>query len=665
MIRQVAAWAVSAVLIVSCDATHAFARDDALPWTPSPWFDETSFTTTIEPNVRIHVNAPRTRAGRPARATRLIVFALPNGNTLEQTLGCRMKEGLDWHYDIQHIAAQTRLLRTLEPREQIVLICAEAPGLSWPTFRRTVSDANAKILHMVEQWREQFGADDAKVTLTGHSGGGSFIFGAIEAGDEIPAYVDRIAPLDANYSFDAALHAAKLQHWLKGNDQRRLIVLAYDDREITLNGKKVVGPDGGTFRATGRMRDALRPNFELVESTNPPFRETVGLDGQIHFYVHPNPENKILHTALVGEMNGLVHIQTLGTPQEEKWGQFGGPRAYTKWIQPEPTPNPGQPAPANHSSKKQTAAPQSQLPPRPANAVSGSEFTKQVDGMNLEAREAAILREIAGGNFPEFLRTFKTVEIRGKINEGGKEKEVVASLSVMPDYLAVGSDNDFVRMPMTPQTAQQIAVHFGCVLPTRKMVDAIDSQAEVHVAPRPMTESREAVETFVEHHQIIERQRSGKPLGLLITGIKKDIVLSPRIFERPQRLAIYGWRQLNGQPIQPLTIVHWNRYVDYSHGARLVGGTIELDGKDVKIAELLADPNRCDLVSDEGPIQPPRYPLAAAPSTVTDVIVYITDTGSKYHREGCRFVNKSKTAITLDQASAQYEPCKVCRPPLP
>ena len=38
---------------------------------------------------------------------------------------------------------------------------------------------------------------------------------------------------------------------------RRLIVLAYDDREIMLDGKKVVGPDGGTFRATGRMRDAF------------------------------------------------------------------------------------------------------------------------------------------------------------------------------------------------------------------------------------------------------------------------------------------------------------------------------------------------------------------------------------------------------------------------
>jgi len=172
----------------------------------------------------------------------------------------------------------------------------------------------------------------------------------------------------------------------------------------------------------------------------------------------------------------------------------------------------------------------------------------------------------------------------------------------------VGSDADFVRLPMTPQTAQRIADQLGCLLPTRKMVDAIDAAAELHLAPHPLTEAREAVSTFLEHHQIIERQRAGKPLGLLITGIKKDVVLSPRLFERPNRLALYGWRKLDGQPIQPLTTVHWNRYVDYSHGARLVLNQIEVDGRKRKITDVLADQDLCSLMSDEGPIDPPRYP---------------------------------------------------------
>jgi hypothetical protein len=261
------------------------------------------------------------------------------------------------------------------------------------------------------------------------------------------------------------------------------------------------------------------------------------------------------------------------------------------------------------------------LPARPASAIAGREFVKQMENLSLDEREAAILREITGGNFPDFLRNFKTVSIRGRMQHAGEE--VAVSIEVMPDYLAVGSDDDFVRMPMTPQTAQRIADAFGCILPTRKIVDAIDAHAGLHLEPQPLTQKREAVATFLEHHEIIEGQRrnpllatasseqpSPPPKGegvLLITGIKKDIVLSPRIFERPNRLAIYGWRQLDGRPIQPLTIVHSDRYVDYSHGVRLVRNVIKLEGKDAKIADLLREPERCGLVSDEGPMEPPRY----------------------------------------------------------
>ena len=597
--------------------TGPFARaDESLPWTRSKQFEETNFTATVDSKIRIHVNAPLDAKGEPARATRLIVFALPNSNTIEQTLGCQMKPGLDWHYDIQHVAAQIRLLRTLVPDERIVLLCAEAPGLSWPSFRATHKDANSTIAQLVGKWRKEFGSDDTKVLLTGHSGGGGFIFSVIEATDDIPAYIDRIAFLDANYNFDAATHAKKFERWLKTDGQRRLVVVAYDDREITFNGKKVVGKDGGTFRATGRMRDALGKVFPLTDESDPPFLETSGLDGRIHFFVHPNPQNKILHTALVGEMNGLLQAATLGTPNGGKWGKFGGPRAYTKWVQAEPTPVPiepqtGKPPEATAASKRATNQQlatklQSQLPVRPKGAVAGSQFMKSLEGLNLDAREAAILREITAGNFPEFLRNFKIVPIVGSLKKGGKE--VSGSVEVMPDYLAVGGDSDFVRIPMTPQTAQQIADRFGCVLPTRKIVDAIDRVAEVHLAPHPMTIEREAISTFLEHNQIIEQQRGDKRLGLLMTGIKKDIVLTPRIFERPQRLAIYGWRQLNDQPIQPLTIVHWNHYVDYSHGVRLVRDNVTRNGRHMKISKLLADPNRCGLVSDEGPMTPPRYP---------------------------------------------------------
>ena len=43
--------------------------------------------------------------------------------------------------------------------------------------------------------------------------------------------------------------------------------------------------------------------------------------------------------------------------------------------------------------------------------------------------------------------------------------------------------------------------------------------------------------------------------------------------------------------------------------------------------------------------------------------VYITRTGKKYHRDGCKHLSKSKVAIKRKDAEARgYEACKVCKP---
>lgn len=47
-----------------------------------------------------------------------------------------------------------------------------------------------------------------------------------------------------------------------------------------------------------------------------------------------------------------------------------------------------------------------------------------------------------------------------------------------------------------------------------------------------------------------------------------------------------------------------------------------------------------------------------------DLIVYRTKTGSKYHLDGCRSLNKSKIELTLEEATQRgLSPCKVCKPP--
>ena len=61
--------------------------------------------------------------------------------------------------------------------------------------------------------------------------------------------------------------------------------------------------------------------------------------------------------------------------------------------------------------------------------------------------------------------------------------------------------------------------------------------------------------------------------------------------------------------------------------------------------------------------KPTAKPTPAPTKAVTQSrTVYVTRTGSKYHRSGCRYLRKSKIAISLEEARRSYEPCSVCNP---
>lgn len=66
--------------------------------------------------------------------------------------------------------------------------------------------------------------------------------------------------------------------------------------------------------------------------------------------------------------------------------------------------------------------------------------------------------------------------------------------------------------------------------------------------------------------------------------------------------------------------------------------------------------------------RPPTRAGAAPPGpsmTESQRLVYVTRTGSKYHRGSCRALARSKIEMTLAAAAAEYEPCANCRPPIP
>ncbi len=244
------------------------------------------------------------------------------------------------------------------------------------------------------------------------------------------------------------------------------------------------------------------------------------------------------------------------------------------------------------------------IPPRSLLAMEGSEFARAISSMDGSTREQAILTQLMEGNLPDFLRKLKPVELSRRLRDG---KRITVSLFVMPDYLAVGSDNDFLLIPMTLHTAARVALRFGFILPTKKIVDAIFKQSAFHFSPEPLPPGSRMSSTayYVRHDERIKGQRQslGHSLDVLVSGHKKDVVLTNRLVQAVGRIAIYGWHRLSGVPIQPLSTVHQASYADYSHGVRLVSEIVLIDGKPTSIYSALENPEVLNVLSDEGTIQ--------------------------------------------------------------
>jgi hypothetical protein len=244
------------------------------------------------------------------------------------------------------------------------------------------------------------------------------------------------------------------------------------------------------------------------------------------------------------------------------------------------------------------------LPARPADAIGGSAFARRTSGLSNADRDRAAVAELERGNIPSFLAHLTPVTLPADASEG---QAVAATIWVTPDYLAIGSDDDFLYVPLTYSSATIIADRFSSVLPTARMVDAIYEQAAHRLTPAPLPAGPLMGSNLylLKHQQRIAEQRSGLPLGELISGHKKDLVLSNRLRQLPGRVAIYGWHKAPRDPIQPLSTVHGAQYVDYSHGVRLVSATVVVDGRPLSIYDALQDSQVAPILSREGVTRDP------------------------------------------------------------
>jgi hypothetical protein len=255
---------------------------------------------------------------------------------------------------------------------------------------------------------------------------------------------------------------------------------------------------------------------------------------------------------------------------------------------------------------------------RPDGSPTGSQFITEVERLHWDPlddleRERFYVEQLVGGNVPAFMRRFVAVQV-GQL-----------TLYVAPDYLSVGTDEDYVRVPMNPHSAQRILDAWGCTLPTRMLVDATYRASAVKIPFHAMTPPRYPYTTdmmttrrYAVHQQMIADDLSKlgdgvHPPGQLWAGHKKDLVLDPWL-ELPQvqyhKVGVYGAYTPGGQPIHNFqTHSHPDNYKDYSHGVRAVYGICyAMDGTPLQVVDVLRGAN-WSWLERRGRYAAARYPV--------------------------------------------------------
>ena len=308
---------------------------------------------------------------------------------------------------------------------------------------------------------------------------------------------------------------------------------------------------------------------------------------------------------------------------------------------------------------------QDRFPPRPAGAPGGRAFFTGVEKPAESeqtptvaawvAREKAMVAQLISGNMPDALLRWVDIDL----SYAGKSRTITGTVRVLPDYLAIGSDADYVHAPLDQWSAQRVASAFGCVLPTARICHAIYTNAasrKIKALARDYYHKdseriiakkgrqQDSTASYLEHSIAIqdEMKTSRPPIaaGTLVAGHKKDVVLSSRLHPTAAKdesawIAYHGFYDPSGYPFEPCyhtssgalntsipkdgpAIAHQMQanghlFSDYSQGVRLVHPMMKVDGKWKCVAEVLTDPELSYLISSEGPIDPPRIPKPTRP----------------------------------------------------
>jgi hypothetical protein len=232
----------------------------------------------------------------------------------------------------------------------------------------------------------------------------------------------------------------------------------------------------------------------------------------------------------------------------------------------------------------------------------------------LKQREDYVFDSVMQGNFEarwcELSRTAGDHEIK---------------LQVFEDALKV----DGVRVNVSATLQQRLADVFDASLMTALVADLVFVSAPRGITPCPMPIST-TVASMLQHSKNVDdklKYRGGEGLA---SPVGKHWILDKKMLAAPGRACNYGWHfvgssysgivgfpaastinTLQGKPvrvIQPNATAHDPLHSDYSQVCQLVSQTCWVDGKESRFSEVLADPELCGLVTDQGAFDFSRQP---------------------------------------------------------
>lgn len=247
----------------------------------------------------------------------------------------------------------------------------------------------------------------------------------------------------------------------------------------------------------------------------------------------------------------------------------------------------------------------------PQNTLNVNDIVQIIAPLNRLERENIFLEKLLEGHVPYHMRSLHDLTItfldKNKLSH-------TLTIFYLPDYLCLGNDSNYFRVPLFPVTAQKVCDAWNCIMPTTMLVTLLWNGVTQKLPPQPWGPPYDAsmmsTNRIIAHNDKINATikkmnfDATKPL----VGHKKDVVITNKLLKSPKQVAIYGWHQANKKPIQPLYLGHESQYSDYSHGIRLILKECLLDGQVDDLTRIAQDSILHTSISTEGPLSVIKQP---------------------------------------------------------